>query len=72
MSLVQVVPKKVGTTVVKNENKDLMPTRIVTGWRICIDYRKLNKVTRKDHCSLPFIDRMVDRLAGNEYIFFSS
>ena len=49
VSLVQVVPKKGGTTVVKNENNDLLPTRIVTGWRICNDCRKLDKVTRKDH-----------------------
>ena len=70
VSPVQVVPKKGGTTVVKDENNELLPTRTVTGWRICIDYRKLNKVTRKDHFSLPFIDQKLDRLAGNEYFNF--
>ena len=63
VSLVQVVPKKGGTTVVVNEKNELLPTRIVIGWRICIDYRRLNKVTRKDHFPLPFIDQMFNRLA---------
>ena len=64
------VPKKGGTTVVINEKNELLLTRIVIGWRICIDYRKLNKVIRKDHFSLPFIDQMLDRLVGNEYLCF--
>ena len=64
VSPVQVVPKKGGMTVVKNEKNELIPTRTVTGWRICIDYRKLNKATRKDHFPLPFIDQMLDKLAG--------
>ena len=70
VSPVQVVPKKGGTTVIKNENNELLHTRTVTGWRICIDYRRLNKVTRKYHFPLLFIDQMLDRLAGNEYFFF--
>ena len=49
VSPVQVVPKKEGTTVIINEKNELLPTRTITGWRICIDYRRLNKVTRKDH-----------------------
>ncbi|KAM1658506.1 hypothetical protein TB2_046659 [Malus domestica] len=56
VSPVQVVPKKSGVTVVKNEDNELVPTRIQTGWRVCIDYRKLNATTRKDHFPLPFID----------------
>ena len=67
---IQVVPKKGVTTIVKNENNELLPTIIVTGWRICIDYMKLNIVTRKDHFPLPFIDHMLDKLAGNEYFYF--
>ncbi|KAM6592929.1 hypothetical protein CsatA_000632 [Cannabis sativa] len=70
VSPVQVVPKKGGMTVVKNEKNELIPTRTVTGWRICIDYRKLNKATRKDHFPLPFIDQMLDKLAGQEYYCF--
>ena len=49
VSLVQVVPKKGGTTVIRTENNTLLPSRIVTDWRICIDYQKLNKATQKDH-----------------------
>ncbi|GJT48173.1 reverse transcriptase domain-containing protein [Tanacetum coccineum] len=50
--------------------KELIPTRLVTGWRVCIDYRKLNEATRKDHFPLPFMDQMLERLAGNEYYCF--
>ncbi|KAG9458320.1 hypothetical protein H6P81_002828 [Aristolochia fimbriata] len=70
VSPVQVVPKKGGTTVIHNENNELIPTRTVTGWRVCIDYRKLNAATRKDHFPLPFIDQMLERLAGNKFYCF--
>ncbi|GJS56635.1 hypothetical protein Tco_0629997 [Tanacetum coccineum] len=66
-SHVQVVPKKRGITVVRNEKDELIPQRTVTGWRMCIDNRKLNNVTQKDHFPLPFIDQMLERLAGHEY-----
>ena len=56
-----VVPKKGGTTVIKTEDNTLLPFRTITGWRICIDYRKLNKATRKDHFPLPYLDQMLDR-----------
>ncbi|CAN6720964.1 unnamed protein product [Malus baccata var. baccata] len=61
VSPVQVVPKKSGVTVVKNEEQELVPTRVVTGWRVCIDYRKLNAMTRKDHFPLPFLDQILER-----------
>ena len=69
-SPIQVVPKKDIMTIVKNENNELILTRTITCWRICIDYRKLNKATRKDHLPLPFIDQMLDRLVGHEYYNF--
>ena len=53
-----------------NSKNELIPTRTVTGWRICMDYRKLNAATKKDHFPLPFIDQMLDRLAGNEFFCF--
>ncbi|KAL5558871.1 hypothetical protein UlMin_035082 [Ulmus minor] len=70
VSPVQVVPKKGGMTVVKNDKNELIPTRTVTGWRVCIDYRKLNDATRKDHFPLPFIDQMLERLSGHDYYCF--
>jgi hypothetical protein len=56
VSHVHCVPKKGGMTVVPNENNELIPQRVVVGYRMCIDYRKVNKVTKKDHYPLPFID----------------
>nr|GEX69355.1 reverse transcriptase domain-containing protein [Tanacetum cinerariifolium] len=67
---VHCVPKKGGMTVVTNEDNELIPTRLVTGCRVCIDYRKLNEATRKEHFLLPFIDQMLERLTGNEYYCF--
>ena len=70
VSPIQVVPKKEGMTIVKNEKNELIPQRTVTGWRMCIDYRKLNKTTKKDHFSLPFIDEMLERLANHSFFYF--
>ena len=70
VSPVHVVPKKGGFTVIINEKNELIPTRTVTGWRVCIDYRKLNIATIKDHYPLPFIDQMLDRLAGHSHYYF--
>nr|GEY49501.1 putative reverse transcriptase domain-containing protein [Tanacetum cinerariifolium] len=67
VSPIHCVPKKGGFTVVENEENELILTRLVTGWCVCIDYRKLNKATRKDHFPLPFMDQMLERLTGNEY-----
>ena len=65
VSPTQVVPKKSGITVVQNENGEEIATRLTSGWRVCIDYRKLNVVTRKDHFPLPFIDQVLERVSGH-------
>nr|GEZ94203.1 reverse transcriptase domain-containing protein [Tanacetum cinerariifolium] len=70
VSPIHCVPKKGGMTVIKNDENELVPTRLVTGWRVCINYRKLNEATRKDHFPLPFMDHMLERLTGNEYYCF--
>ena len=70
VSLVHMVPKKGGFTVLKNENNELIPTLIVTGWRVCINYINLNTTTRKDHYLLSSIDQMLDRLAGHSHYRF--
>nr|GEU38074.1 reverse transcriptase domain-containing protein [Tanacetum cinerariifolium] len=61
---------KGGMTVVTNDENELVSTRLMTGWRVCIDYQKLKEATRKDHFPLPFMDQMLERLAGNEYYCF--
>ena len=70
VSSVQVVPKKGGMTVVKKDRNGLIPTRTITGWRMRIDYRKLNEATRKDHYLLPFMDQMLERLAWQSFYCF--
>nr|GEU95779.1 reverse transcriptase domain-containing protein [Tanacetum cinerariifolium] len=70
VSSVHCVPKKGGFTVVENKDNELISTRMVTGWRVCIDYCKLNEATGKDHFPLPFMDQMLERLAGNQYYCF--
>jgi len=70
VSPVQVVPKKAGLTVIKNERDELIPTRVQNNWRVCIDYRRLYQETRKDHFPLPFIDQMLERLAGKSHYYF--
>ncbi|KAL1559872.1 hypothetical protein AAHA92_10166 [Salvia divinorum] len=70
VSPVHMVPKKSRIQVVTNAKNELVPTRLVTCWRMCIDYRKLNAATKKDHFPLPFIDQMLERLAGKQYFSF--
>jgi hypothetical protein len=70
VSLVQVVLKKGGMTVVRNEKNELIPQWMVTGWRMCIDYQKLNKATRKDHFPLLFIDEMLERLTNHSFFCY--
>ncbi|RVW77493.1 Retrovirus-related Pol polyprotein from transposon 297 [Vitis vinifera] len=70
VSPTQVVPKKSGITVVQNENGEEIATCLTSGWRVCIDYRKLNVVTRKDHFPLPFIDQVLERVSGHPFYCF--
>nr|GFB07820.1 reverse transcriptase domain-containing protein [Tanacetum cinerariifolium] len=70
VTLVHCIPKKGVFTVVENEDNELILTRLVMGWRVCIDYHKLNETTRKDHFPLLFMDQMLERLAGNQYYCF--
>ena len=70
VSPTQVVPKKSGVTTVKNEKGEELSTRLTTGWRVCIDYRRLNEVTRKYHFPLSFIDQLLERVSGHPFYFF--
>ena len=70
VSPTQVVPKKSGVTMITNEKNELILTRTITGWRMCIDYRKLNSMTRKDHFPLPFMDQILEKVAGHEFYCF--
>ena len=56
--------------MVENEKGRKISTRVVTRWRVCIDYRKLNAATSKDHFSLPFIYQILERIARHAFYYF--
>ena len=64
------VPKKSGITMVQKDKGEEVSTRLTSGWRVCIDYRKLNTVTRRDHFLLPFIDQVLERVLGHPFYCF--
>ena len=66
----KVVPKKSGVTTVYTKKGEEMPTRLTIGWMVCIDYRRLNEVTRKDHFPLPFMDQLLERIYGHPFYCF--
>ena len=67
----QVVPKKFGGTVVKkNANNKLVPIKLVTGWQMCLDNRKLSALTKKYHYTLTFTNQILERVDGNEFYYF--
>ena len=70
VSPTQVVAKKSGITVVQNDKGEVVSTRLTLGWKGCIDYQKLNAVTRKDHFLLPFIDQVLERVSGYPFYYF--
>ena len=70
VSPIHCVPKKGGITVVPNDKDELIPQRIITGYRMVIDFRKLNKATKKGHYPLPFIDQMLERLSKHMHFCF--
>ncbi|GKF26368.1 reverse transcriptase domain-containing protein [Tanacetum coccineum] len=70
VSPVHCVPKKGGITVVANEENELIPTHLVTGWRVVSIIESLNWKRSKDHFPLPFMDQMIERLVGNEFYCF--
>nr|GEZ13619.1 transposon Ty3-I Gag-Pol polyprotein [Tanacetum cinerariifolium] len=71
VSTIHCVTKKGGMIVIKNDENELVPTRLVTGWRVCIDYRKLNEAIRKDHFPLPFMDQMLEHPKDQEKTTFT-
>ena len=64
------MPKNGGTTIIKNDQDELIQTKKVIGWRVCFDYRQLNDATRKYHFSLLFIDQMIEKLYGHDFYCF--
>ncbi|RDY04480.1 hypothetical protein CR513_11801, partial [Mucuna pruriens] len=70
VSPMQVVPKKSGMTVTKKQHDKLVPMRIQNSWQVCIDYRRLNQATRKDHFPLSFIDKVLEKFAGKSHYYF--
>jgi hypothetical protein len=70
VSPVHVVPKKSGITLEEIATEQDTPAKKIAKWRLVTDYRKLNKATRKDHFPLPFIDQMLERLAGHKYFCY--
>lgn len=48
----------------------MVPEKESTRWRVCVDYRWLNKVTSYDCCPIPQIDKMLDLVSGSTWFSF--
>lgn len=70
ISPTQIISKKSGVAIIKNEDGEIVPTRTAMSWRTCIAYRKLNKVIRKDHFPLHFLDQVLKKVAKHEFYYF--
>ena len=70
VSPTQDMPKKSRITVVQNDKGEDVSTRLTIGWRVCIDYRRLNAVLRKDHFPLPFINQILERVSRHPFYYF--
>lgn len=57
-------PKKNGMTVVTNEDNEMILNYTMTGWRIYVDYWKINDATTKDYYPILFIDLLLDKFLG--------
>nr|GEV88000.1 hypothetical protein [Tanacetum cinerariifolium] len=64
------IPDVIKQEVLKLFDAGLIYSISDSPWRVCIDYRKLNEATRKEHFPLPFMDQMLERLARNQYYYF--
>jgi len=56
--------------MIRNDKNELGPTQVQYGCRVCINYRKLNDATRKDHFPLPSFNWLMERLAGHSFYYF--
>ena len=65
VSPVHCIPKKGGITIKPNENNDLIPHRTIVGYQMCIDYRKLNRATKKENQPLILLDHILEKLSAN-------
>ena len=70
VSPTQVMPKKYGITVLQNDKGEKVSTRLTSSWRVCIDYRKLNTVTKKDHFPLLFMAQVLERVSSHPFYCF--
>lgn len=70
VSLVQLVLKRDGVTVMENKEGELVLTWVQSGWHLRIEYEKLSVDARKDNFPLSSIDQKLERLSGKSHYKF--